>query len=74
MSNIKLHALTIARKCDISRWFPCGEDERAGGRAVAWLPTFLGWIVVLLAYLWESAIIHLIVSQTVSLGKLALRA
>ena len=33
MSNIKLHTPTLARKCDISRWFPCGEDERAGGRA-----------------------------------------
>ena len=33
------------------------------------LPRFLGWIGVLQTYVWDSVIIHLIVSQTVSLGK-----
>ena len=29
--NIRLQAPTLARKCDISRWFTCGADGLAGG-------------------------------------------
>ena len=32
MCNIKLQAPKLARKCNISHLFPCGTDERAGGR------------------------------------------
>ena len=30
--NIRLQASTLARKCDISHWFPCGADRRTDER------------------------------------------
>ena len=35
----RLQAPIVARKFDISQWFPCGGDGRADGRTV---PKFLG--------------------------------
>ena len=35
---------SLARKCKIILWLPCGADRRSSGRAVRWLPEFLGWI------------------------------
>ena len=31
MCNIRFQVPTLARKCDISHWLPCGADGRAGG-------------------------------------------
>ena len=28
----RLQAAILARKCDISHWFPCGTDRRTGGQ------------------------------------------
>lgn len=37
---MRLQALTLARKCQISQWLPCGAD----GRTYAHMTTkFLGW-------------------------------
>ena len=33
MCHIRLQAPTLARKCNISHWFPYGTDRRASGRA-----------------------------------------
>ena len=32
MCNIRLKALTLARKCEISRWLTCGADGQVYGR------------------------------------------
>ena len=39
-----LIAGSLARKCKIILWFPCGADRWSSGRTVRWLPEFLGWI------------------------------
>ena len=39
-----LIAGSLARKCKIILWFPCGADRWSSGRTVRWLPELLGWI------------------------------
>ena len=34
MCNIRLQAPTLARKCEISHWLPCGADGQVFGRMV----------------------------------------
>ena len=40
--NIRQQAPALARRCDISHWFPCGADERTEERTVTCLLKSLG--------------------------------